>query len=223
MAWRRERLEFDGAAVRLPLPPAEGTGLGRPLKLVNQLVRDRIPIWWASLMGKSVAATAELADGWLPTFFIPDRAEQVWGEQLRAGLALRSHALGPLQIAAAAPVAIGEDLPVAELRDRGRAQIALYVGGMGARGKNFYNTIAQLYGFEAEAAQIQDLYLAGKKDEAAAMVPDEWLRLSSLIGPRSHVAERLAAYREAGVTVLTLEPLLGNARETIEQMRELVD
>jgi F420-dependent oxidoreductase-like protein len=222
MVWRRERVEYAGPTVQIPLPAGQGTGLGKPLKIINHPVRDRIPIWWASLMGNSVAATAELADGWLPIMFIPERADRVWGDDLRRGLAKRSPELGPLEICAGGPTAIGDDLPVQQLRDRSRPHVALYVGGMGARGKNFYNTIAQRYGFEAEAAEIQDLYLDGKKDEAAAKVPAEWLEHSSLIGPASYVAERIAAYKEAGVTVLSVSPAAGDAVKTIERLRALL-
>jgi len=222
MLWRREKAQLDGQTIQVPLPEGRGTGLGKPLKFIDTPERERIPIWWAALMGRSVAAAAEHADGWLPTLYVPDRAERAWGEDLRAGLARRSPELGPLEIAAAAPVAIGEDLPVQELRDRLRPMLALYVGGMGARGKNFYNTLAQRYGFEAEAEEIQDLYLDGKKDEAAAKIPQAWLEEATLIGPASHVAERLAAYREAGVTMLTIDPLLGNGAETVAQLRELL-
>src|SRR5262245_30317962 len=141
MVWRREPVVYEGPTVQVPLPPEQGTGLGKPLKLINRPVRDRIPIWWASLMGNAVAATAELADGWLPILFIPERADRVWGDDLRRGLAKRAPELGPLEVSAGGPVAIGDDLPVEELRDRMRPQVALYVGGMGARGKNFYNTV----------------------------------------------------------------------------------
>jgi len=222
MVWRRDKLEYEGDTVQIPLPTGEGTGLGKPLKLINQPVRSTIPIWWASLMGNSVATTAELADGWLPIMFIPERADRVWGDDLRRGLAKRSPELGPLEIAAGGMVAIGDDLPVEQLRDIARPSVALYVGGMGARDKNFYNTIARRYGFEDEAAKIQDLYLDGKKEEAAGEVPAEWLEKSSLIGPRSYVAERVEAYKEAGVTVLSVNPVGGDPVKTIEQLRDIV-
>jgi F420-dependent oxidoreductase-like protein len=224
--WRREVLQYDGKAVHVPLPSGQGTGLGKPLKLINRPVRSSIPIWWAALMGHSVETAAEVADGWLPMMFIPERADAVWGDALRAGLAKRSADLGPLDIAAGGSTAVGEDLVgerADELRNAGRPSIALYVGGMGARGKNFYNDLARRYGFEAEAAEIQDLYLDGKKDEAAAVVPAEWLEKSSLIGPPSYVAERIAAYREAGVTVLNVNIVSGDPVKTIEQLRALVD
>src|SRR3954451_6334029 len=117
MLWRRDVLTYDGQTVHVPLPEGQGTGLGRPLKLINRPVRSNIPIWWASLMGKSVAATAEVADGWLPIMFIPERADRVWGDDLRAGQAKRSPELPPLETAAVGIVAIGEDL-VGDKADR---------------------------------------------------------------------------------------------------------
>jgi F420-dependent oxidoreductase-like protein len=224
--WKREALVHDGEAVKVPLPAGQGTGLGKPLKLINHPVRAAIPIYWASLMGKAVEATAELADGWMPIFFIPDRADKVWGSQLRAGAAKRSADLGPLEIVAGGMVAIGEDLVGAKrtaILDRSRPQVALYVGGMGARGKNFYNDLAQRYGFEQEAAEIQDLYLDGKKDEAATKVPAEWLELSNLVGPASYVKERLGAFKAAGVSVLTVNPVGPDPVGLIEQLRSIAD
>jgi len=224
--WRREVLTYDGQTVQIPLPAGQGTGLGRPLKLINRPVRADIPIWWASLMGLSVAATAELADGWLPVMFIPERADRVWGDDLRKGAAKRSPELPPLEIAAGGIVAIGEDLvgeKADRIRDLARPGTALYVGGMGARGKNFYNDVARRYGFVDEAIEIQDLYLDGKKEEAAAKVPAEFLEKSSLVGPRSYVAERVAAYKEAGVTVLSVQVSGPETVKTVEQLRSLVD
>jgi F420-dependent oxidoreductase-like protein len=224
--WKREALVYDGETVKVPLPAGQGTGLGRPLKIVNHPVRDRIPIWWASIMGKSVEATAEMAEGWLPIMFIPEKADSVWGDSLRAGLAKRPADLGPLQINAGGLVAIGEDLvgeTATKLRDLSRPMVALYVGGMGARGKNFYNDLARRYGYDQEAVEIQDLYLDGKRDEAAAKVPSDWLEKTSLIGPRSYVAERVAAFKEAGVTVLAVNPIGQDAVKTIEQLREIVE
>src|SRR6202020_1144309 len=130
--------------------------------------RARIPIWVAALGEKNVAMTAEVADGWLPLFFVPEKAKDVFGPSLDAGAARRDPSLERLQIAAGGLLAIGEESEVAPIRDLGRATAALYIGGMGAKGKNFYNALAGRYGYEKEAAQIQDLYLAGHKDEAAA-------------------------------------------------------
>ena len=226
MIWRRERFEFDGEVVKAPLPAGQGTGLGKPLKLINHPVRERIPIWWASLKDRSVEATAEIADGWLPVFFVPERYEQVWGPALRKGLAKRDPSLGALEISAGGMLAIGEEYTGdrrRELLDLARPGLALYVGGMGARGKNFYNDIARAYGYEAEAKAVQDLYLDGRKDEAAAALPAEWLELSHLVGPAGHVRERLAAFRDAGVTVLSVSPVGKDPLRQIEQLRALID
>jgi F420-dependent oxidoreductase-like protein len=227
MVWKREqKFEYHGQTVQVPLPEGQGTGLGKPLKLINHPVRPNIPIWWASLMGLSVSATAELADGWLPIFFDPEKFHDVWGDELKRGLAKRDPELGQLQISAGGMVAIDESL-TGDARDRildfSRPNAALYVGGMGARDKNFYNTICQKYGYVKEAIEIQDLYLAGKKDEAAAAVPKEMLEKTNLVGPKSYVKERLAAYKEAGVTILSVAPVAGDPVKTIETLREMID
>jgi F420-dependent oxidoreductase-like protein len=203
--WRRERLVHDGPKYRVPLPADQGTGLGKPLKLINTPVRERIPVLLAAIGPKNVELAAEIAEKWEPIFFHPERADDVWGGSLAAGKARRDAALGELDIVTGVPVAIGED--VDHLLDRVRPGLALYVGGMGARGKNFYNDLARRYGFEAEAKKIQDLYLDGRKDEAAAAVPEDLVRATSLIGPESYVAERIAAFAEAGVTTLNVQPL----------------
>jgi F420-dependent oxidoreductase-like protein len=221
--WKRERLEYAGDAIQVPLPAGQGTGLGKPLKLINHPVRSEIPIWWASLMGKAVEKTAEVADGWLPILFHPERSDRVWGEQLKAGTAKRSSDLKPLEVAAGGIVAIGDDLPVDKILDMSRPMVALYVGGMGARGKNFYNDLAMRYGFEDEAREIQDLYLDGKKGEAAAAVPHDWIEKMNLVGPRSYVAERVAAFKEAGVTTLSVNVAGPGAVHTIEQLRDICD
>ncbi|MCB0984452.1 MAG: LLM class F420-dependent oxidoreductase [Ilumatobacteraceae bacterium] len=226
MIWRREKFEYSGQTVQVPLPEGQGTGLGKSLKLINHPVRQEIPIWWASLMGLSVTATAQLADGWLPIFFDPEKFHNVWGDELKAGLAKRDPERAPLQISAGGMVAIDESL-TGEARDRildfGRPNVALYVGGMGARDKNFYNTICKKYGYEKEAIEIQDLYLDGKKDEAAAAVPKQMLENTNLVGPKSYVKERLAAYKEAGVTILSITPVGGDVVQTVETLRELID
>ena len=220
--WAREdRLTHDGKRYTLPLPADQGTGLGKSLKIIAHPVRPRIPIWIASLGPKNVEMTAELADGWMPLFFLPEKAKEVWGADLDAGLAKRDPELGPLQITAGGAVAIGED--VAGFREMARPMIALYVGGMGAKGKNFYNDLVKRYGYEKEAEEIQDLYLDGKKDEAAAKVPDDLLEAMSLCGPEGYVKERLAAYKEAGVTVLSVQVSGPETVKTVEQLRSIVD
>jgi F420-dependent oxidoreductase-like protein len=220
--WRRKRLDHQGKKYTVPLPADQGTGLGKPLKLINIPVRDRIPVMLAALGPKNVELAAEIAEAWEPIFFVPEKASSVWGDSLAAGKAKRDPELGDLQVITGVPVAIGDD--VEPLLDLVRPAFALYIGGMGARGKNFYNDLAVRYGYEAEAKTIQDLYLDGKKDEAAAAVPEELARAASLIGPESYVAERIAAFAEAGVTTLMLQPL-DSSREgrlkTVETMRRL--
>jgi F420-dependent oxidoreductase-like protein len=204
--WAREdRLTHDGPIYHLPLPEGEGTGLGKPLKIIAHPVRPRIPIWIASLGPKNVEVTAEVADGWMPLFFHPEKAKDVWGDDLARGRAKRSDDLDDLWITAGGLLAIGDD--AGAMRDLARPMVALYVGGMGAKGRNFYNDLVCRYGFEAEAAEIQDLYLAGKKQEAAAIVPDALLEATSLCGPEGYVKEKLAAFAEAGVTHLNVTPI----------------
>ncbi|MER7393905.1 LLM class F420-dependent oxidoreductase [Streptomyces sp. NPDC000151] len=217
--WRREKVVHDGRHYQIPLPAERGTGLGKPLKLINHPVRDRVPVILAAIGPKNVALTAEIAEGWLPIFFHPEKAGEVWGPSLAEGAARRDPALGPLDIVAQAPLAIGED--VDELVDLARPQLALYIGGMGARGRNFYNNLARRYGYEAEAAKIQDLYLAGRKEEAAAAVPADLLRDISLIGPASYVAERLDAYRAAGVTTLKVNPVSPDPARRLADLEKL--
>jgi len=201
--WRRERLDYHGKHYTLPLDG--GTGLGKPLKLINHPVRERIPIVIAALGPKNVALAAELADGWQPIFYFPEKAAIAWAEPLNAGRAKRPADLGPLDVIAAAPLAIGDD--VTHLRELARPFFALYIGGMGARGRNFYFDLACRFGFEREAAAIQDAYLDGRKDEAAALVPADLVEKTALIGPDGYVAERLEAFRESGVTTLNVTPL----------------
>jgi F420-dependent oxidoreductase-like protein len=148
-----------------------GTGLGGPLEVTGHLRRSDIPIWVASMGNKNVAMTAEVAEGWLPAFFLPDKVSDVFGPALKEGMAKRQSTLGPLQIAAGGILALGEEAEVAPLREMGRAAAALYIGGMGGRGNNVYNALVCRYGYEQEAKEIEDLYLAGKKEEAAAKVP----------------------------------------------------
>jgi F420-dependent oxidoreductase-like protein len=215
--WRREVVVNDGL-YPIPLPEGQGTGLGKPLKLINRPLRPDIPIWVAAMGPKNVAMTAELAQGWFPFFFMPERAGEVWGDALAEGRARRAPELGPLEIAAGGLLAIGDGLE--HLRELARPMAALYIGGMGARGRNFYNTLTRRYGYDKEAEQIQELYLQGKKDEAAALVPEELLERTSLVGPPGYVRERLAAYREAGVTVVNVTPVGPEAGRDIALLKE---
>jgi F420-dependent oxidoreductase-like protein len=204
---REAPLELDGRTVTVPLPAEQGTGLGKPLKMLNRPERPAVPIYVASLGERNVAMTAEVADGWIPHLYVPEHADAVWGAPLAEGRADRDPALGDLEVVAGGMLAIAEGDERDRMLDAGRAQIALYVGGMGAKGKNFYNDLFVRYGYEQEAAEIQDLYLSGHKREAEAKVPREALERSNLVGSPGFIQERIAAYAEAGVTVLNTIPL----------------
>ena len=222
MGLRHEKLDYQGKTFSVPLPEGEGLGLGKPLKLLNKPERPSVPLWVAALGDKNVAMTAEVADGWLPFLYFPEKAHQVWGEPLARGAAKRSADLAPLEICAGGMVAIGEGPETKALLDFMRPMYALYVGGMGARDKNFYNQLACEYGFEKEAKEIQDLYLSGKKKEAEALVPLEWLEAGNLVGPESYVKERIAAFEESGVTNLSVTPASDDPAGTIAQIKEWV-
>lgn len=218
--WRREKVNYDGKYYQVPLPADRGTGLGKSLRLINHPVRENIPITIAALGPKNVELTAEIAEGWQPVFFYPEKADEVWGDALRAGYAKRDPALGALDIMVSASLAIGDDV-----EDRlawAKPQLALYIGGMGARGKNFYHALAARYGFGEVADKIQDLFLSGKKEEAVNAVPDELVRQVSLVGPRGFVAERLAAFADAGVTTLLVHPLAADPRESVSYVEQLL-
>ena len=219
---RREPLVHDGKIFTLPLPADQGLGLGKPLKILTKVERSTVPIWVAALGDGNVAMTAEVADGWLPFLFLPEKAQQVWGEALAKGTAKRSPDLAPLEVSAGGMVAIGEGEETKKLLDFMRPMYALYVGGMGARGKNFYNELACHYGYEEEAKKIQDLYLDGHKRDAEAIVPTEWLEAGNLVGPASYVQERIAAFREAGVTNLQISPVSDDPFATVAQVKEWV-
>jgi F420-dependent oxidoreductase-like protein len=220
MVWRRERLEHQGRHYPIPLPEGHGTGLGKSLKIITQPIRERIPIYVAALGPKNVEMTAEIADGWLPLHFWPDHAGELWAEPLAAGNANRSPDLAPLEIAIGGALAIGDD--VEHLREMSRPMLALYFGGMGARGHNFYNDVLKGYGYEKEAEQIQDLYLGGRKKDAAALVPTELIAGMSLIGDEGFVKDRVAAYKDAGVTILNVQPVGPNGAKDIETLANWV-
>jgi len=190
-ALRRETLEFEGEHYTVPYRGPDATGLGKPLKLMMRPLRAEIPIYLASLRRRSVELATEIADGWLPIFFSPERARQTFPVPFeRDGL----------DIAPAVPAVLSDDVETA--REVLKPYYALYVGGMGARGKNFYNELAGEYGFEEAAQQIQDLFLDGKQRDAAAAVPDELVDELALVGPRERIAERLEAWKESGATAM---------------------
>ena len=217
--WRRERLDFTGEHYTIPLPADRGRGLGKPLKIINQPVRDTIPISVAALTPKAVAQAAEIADGWLPLFFLPEKADAVWGASLSTGGVKRSPDLGPLDVIAQVPFYLGDHADRAA--EAYRQNVALYVGGMGARGANFYNDLAVGYGFADEAAAVQELYLTGRRDEAAAAVPDELVRGTALIGTEAEVRGRVNALLTSGVTTISVKPLALSRGERIEQLEAL--
>ena len=192
-ALRRDVVEHHGEHYRIPYDGPDATGLGKPLKLMLRPLRADIPIYLAAMAPKNVALAAEIADGWLPLFLDPDRFGDAFGASL-AG------APEGFDIAATVNVLVGDD--VQALRDSLKPYFALYVGGMGAKGKNFYNALVCRYGWEAEAERIQELYLGGKQREAIAAVPDELIDAVSLIGPKERIRDRLEAWRETPVTTL---------------------
>lgn len=222
MVWKREKVVYDGECYTFPLPPEQGTGLGKPLKIINHPVREDIPIYIASLGPKNVQMTAELADGWLPVFFHPDKSE-IWQEDLDKGFAKRDASLAPLEVVAGGTVSICDEDAARKMRDAGRPMTALYVGGMGAKGRNFYNNVFKRYGYEAEAEKIQDLYLSGQKAEAEALVPDEFLEATAMVGDEGRVRDRIAAYKAAGVTRLTINPVGEDTLGLVEKVKAWAD
>ncbi len=213
--WKREeKLTHHGKKYHIPLPPGEGSGLGKPLKIINHPYREEIPIALATLGKKSVEMTAEIADAWLPAFYMAEGADAVWGDALRAGAAKRDPGRPPLDIYAGGAVAIGEGLE--SYRDMSRPGVALYVGGMGAKDKNFYNQIFRQYGYEAEAEKIQELYLSGRKSEAEAAIPQSYLDASSLVGSEGFVRERLEILKGNGVTSLNVNFLGQTSEERVK-------
>jgi F420-dependent oxidoreductase-like protein len=215
-ALRREPVAHAGPSFQVPLPAKPG----RPLKLMARPTRPSVPIYLAALGPRSVEAAASYADGWLPFLYSPEDAARVWGDALAAGAAARSADLAPLEIVAGGVVAVGED--VKGVLDLVRPMFALYIGGMGPRGRNFYNDLVRQYGYEDEARRIQELYLDGKKQEAEAAVPLELLERVNLVGPASYVKERIEAFRESGVTNLQVTPVGDDATGLVGRLKEWV-
>jgi F420-dependent oxidoreductase-like protein len=213
MALSRERVEFHGETLELPLPD----GPGKALKLTIAPVQERIPIYLAAIGPKNTQLAGEIADGWIPIFFSPENVGEL-RPLLEEGAARAGRSLDDgFDIAPTVNVSIDDDLHAA--RDRMRPFIALYVGGMGSRKQNFYNALAVRYGFEEAAKKVQDLYLDGRRDEAAAAVPDELVDTVTLCGPAGRVRERITVYREAGVGTLGVTPVAGTKDERIAQLR----
>ena len=198
---REAPLEFEGEHYTIPYAGSDATGLGKPLKSILHPVRNRIPIYLAAIGPRNVALTAEIADGWLPIFYSPER-EEIYNQHLDEGLASAGRKAEELDIAASVMVAAGDD--VNACRDALRPFLALYIGGMGAKGRNFYNDLATRYGFGEAAVKIQDLYLEGRKDEAAAAVPDQLVDEVALVGPVERMVDRLAAWKQSRVGTMIL-------------------
>jgi F420-dependent oxidoreductase-like protein len=218
-ALARERLEFHGDTYELPLPD----GPGKALKLMIPPVQERMPIYIAAIGPKNTQLTGEIADGWMPAFFSPEHVGE-FRDLLEEGAARADNGKkidDSFDIAPNVSLCIDDDLDAA--RDVMRPLLALYVGGMGSRGKNFYNALVRRYGFEEAADEVQDLYLSGKKDEAAAALPAELIDKTALVGPVDRVRERLELYREAGVGTLITTPIATDIEGRSKMTRALAD
>jgi len=216
MALARERVEFKGETLELPLPD----GPGKALKLTIAPVQERIPIYLAAIGPKNTALAGEIADGWIPTLFAPEHVAE-FRTYLQEGADRAGKSLDGFDIAPTVNVLVTDDLATG--RDAMRPYLALYIGGMGSRRQNFYNRLAVRYGFEAAAKTVQDLYLDGKREEAGAALPDELIDLVTLCGPKDHVRERLAVYRDAGVGTLMITPMAWTAEERLSQLRLIAE
>ncbi len=215
-ALARERLEYHGETLELPLPD----GPGKALKLMITPVQERIPIYLAAIGPRNTALAGEIADGWMPTFFSPEHVDGFRG-LLQEGAKRSGRTLEGFDIAPTVQACVSDDRDAA--RDLMRPILALYIGGMGSRKQNFYNQLVQRYGFATAAAEIQDLYLDGRKVEAAEAIPAELIDMVSLCGPRDVVRERIAAFREAGVGTLVVSPMAFTAADRIEQLRAVAE
>jgi len=212
MALARERVEFNGETLQLPLPD----GPGKALKLGFHPPRTHIPIYIAAIGPKNTALAGEIADGWIPTLFSPEHVSEL-RPLLEEGAARSGKSLDGFDIAPTVNVFVTDDLAAA--RDAMRPFIALYVGGMGSREQNFYNRVVQRYGFEAEAKTIQDFYLEGKREEAMAAIPEKLIDMVTICGTRDKARERLRAFRDAGVDTLIISPMAGDNEDRLQQLR----
>jgi F420-dependent oxidoreductase-like protein len=212
MALARERVEYHGETIELPLPD----GPGKALKLTIAPVQEQMPVYLAAIGPKNTALAGEIADGWLPTLVAPEHLPALC-EPLEEGAARAGRTLDGFDIAPTVNVMITDDLDAA--RDTMRPFLALYIGGMGSRDRNFYNQLICRYGFEDAARDVQELYLDGRKEEAAAALPGELIDLVTLCGPADRVRDRLRAYADAGVGTLGVAPMAWTRDERLEQLR----
>jgi F420-dependent oxidoreductase-like protein len=208
-ALRREVVQHEGEHYRIPYDGPGATGLGKPLKMMMRPLRADIPIYLAAIGPKNVALAAEIADGWLPIFVDPERFDAAFGASI-------ADARDGFEIAATVSVLVGDDVDA--LRDALKPYIALYVGGMGAKGKNFYNALVRRYGWDDAAERIQELYLDGKQREAIAAVPDELVDALALVGPKERIRDRLEAWRETPVTTLIVGSPQPDALEVLAEL-----
>ena len=205
-ALARETVEHRGEHYTIPYDGPGATGLGKPLKLMARPLRADVPIYLAAMGPKAVALAQEIGDGWLPLFFVPERAREVFGDLGRDGF----------DVAPSVPLVLLDDVEAA--RDALKPYYALYIGGMGSRGKNFYNELFARYGYEGEAKAIQDAYLDGRQRDAAALVPDAFVDEAALVGPKERIAERLEAYRDSGATTLLLSTRQPEALRAVAEL-----
>jgi F420-dependent oxidoreductase-like protein len=215
-ALSRERLEYHGETLELPLPD----GPGKALKLTISPVQEQIPIYLAAIGPRNTALAGEIADGWIPTFFSPEHVSDLRA-LLEEGAARSGRSLDGFDIAPTVNAYVSDDREAA--RNLMRPLLALYIGGMGSRDQNFYNKLVQRYGFEAAATRVQDLYLEGKREEAGAAIPDELIDMVSLCGPRDVVRDRIQAFRDGGVGTLMVSPMAFTAQDRIEQLRAVAE
>src|SRR6201991_969869 len=218
MALARERVVYEGETLQLPLPD----GPGKALKLTITPVQERIPIYVAAIGPKNTTLAAEIADGWLPTLFSPEHVGE-FRPLLEDGFARAGGGKGfeDFDIVPTVTAMVSDDRESA--RDAMRHYVALYVGGMGSRKQNFYNALVRRYGFEDAAERVQELYLEGRKDEAAAALPGELIDTVALVGPADVVRERLRVYREAGVGTLMISPMAWTFEERVAQLRTIAE
>ena len=215
-ALRRERVTFAGKHFTLPLPD----GPGKPLKLIVHPVRAEIPIYLASIGPKNLQLTGEVADGWLAIFYSPDHAHESL-ELIRQGREKAGKTMDGFDVVPTTPLVVADDWKAAA--DTVRPYAALYVGGMGSREQNFYNNLACRMGYEAEAAEVQNLYLAKDYAGAAAKVPLGFVDSTSLLGPRERIAEQMQKLAESGVTTLTVSPVLQDLEQSVAALRVAVE
>jgi F420-dependent oxidoreductase-like protein len=214
---REDPLRFDGEVYQVPYRGADATGLGRPLRSILHPVRPSIPIYLAAIGPNNVALAGEIADGWIPIFYAPEH-EDVFAEHLRRGAAAAGRSPDACEVAVTVMVAAGDDVDAC--RDSLRPQLALYIGGMGSRERNFYHDLAVRYGYEHQARIIQDAFLDGRRDDAAGAVPDKLIDEVSLVGPIDRILDRVEAWKASHVDTL----ILGTSQpEVLRAVRDAVD